>query len=110
MSNSITEALNKTANGNTQILKVKKYREDVKDKVNKLKTLKALAHSMLVNTGYDYGLFQEAKPFIRKICLEGTDKQYNNATIALKMMFVTTKQCSPKTARKAVINSLEMTV
>lgn len=107
MSDSITDAFKKTAKGNTQVLQIKKYH---KEKDDKLKVLRSLAYSMLITTGHDYGLFKKAAPFMERICMKGTNEQYNKATTALKMFHVTNQHCSMRVARKAVVDSLEMAV
>ena len=118
MSSSIAEALEKAANksdtAKTQLIKVKKYLDrksmrEIKYK-KRLIPLMDLSHQMFVEIDDDKPFFEMAKPYIRRVCKYGTNKQYSDTTRAISLVFVTSQLCTQRQSWQVVYNSLGITV
>lgn len=103
MNNSLREAFKSTQKGQNLIEQVNKERLQTK-------ALKELAHTMIVEIGHNFPLYQKVKPFLKAIVKKGDDTQYQKATNALKLLFVMNKRCSYNQAENAVLESLGMPV
>lgn len=123
MASSFKDALEKTESGKVLIINfvsreekkrllkntnkvAKKVKEVYSDAIAlRIRTLKNIAHNMIVKQAHRYDIFNMAKSKIKELGIKG-GQEYEKASTALKLMEITTKQCSSKMAFDLAVKPL----
>lgn len=102
--NSLKDAFLKTANGKNLIIKVETNNSLIRKRI---RTLKDVAYQMLVKCGHRFDLYNQAKPNIKILGING-GKSYEKALNTLKLIFVTNKFVSPNQSWNMALKSLNI--
>ena len=102
MANSIAAALNKTVTGQDLIIKTITTQQNIK---RRIRELKSVAFTMIVENDGRKDVYDRAKPNIKKLAVQG-GTEYEKALKALKMMYIDNDPKEQFKARKQALAPL----